>query len=198
MARRARQVGLELTTSGTYVLVLTLHVGDRLTCRATNQVITVNFGIHDCAPGGDGRPNGTIVPLDQYTSNLQKIFSVLHDHLAPGGTILWVSTTPVGTGAEAPFAGKGPPGWTSLGQCIQDYNAAAAKLLAGTPNVEILDLHSAVSDVCGATYDECNLQLWSNVHFTTAGKQFCAVQVAAAVAPKLGPAWLRISNATSP
>jgi hypothetical protein len=57
--------------------------------------VIFSFGIHDCAPGGDGRPNGTIVPESDYVSNLKKIYEVLHSALAPNGTIMWVTTTPV-------------------------------------------------------------------------------------------------------
>lgn len=160
------------------------------------QVVTFNHGIHDCVPGGDGRPNGAIVPLAEYVANLKTIYGVLHDSLAPNGTILWVSTTPVSSAAETPWKGKGPAGWTGLGDCVTSYNAAAVQLLGALPDVQIVDLHSAVTDVCGMQYDQCNLQKWSDVHFTTAGKQFCAVQVAAGIAPKLGPAWRRLLKET--
>ena len=55
--------------------------------------------------------------------------------------------------------------------------------------MQIMDLHGAVSTVCGEPYAKCNLQRWENVHFTDAGKQFCAVQVAHAVAPLVAPKW---------
>jgi hypothetical protein len=42
-------------------------------------------------------------------------------------------------------------------------------------------------------YDTCNLQRWHNVHFTTAGKQFCAVEVAHTVAPLLNTKWLKLA-----
>ena len=32
------------------------------------DVITLNFGIHDCCPGGDGRPAGKNVPKDEYVN----------------------------------------------------------------------------------------------------------------------------------
>ena len=43
----------------------------------------------------------------------------------------------------------------------------------------------AVVAVCGKNYgkDDCNLQRYENVHFTDAGKQFCAIEVAHTVAP---------------
>ena len=58
------------------------------------------------------------------------------------------------------------------------------------------DLNEAVNNVCGKHYETCNLQLYHNVHFTTAGKQFCAVELSNAVAPLLAPAWLKICKSS--
>ena len=81
---------------------------------------------------------------------------------------------------------------THFSSCITDYNAAAAELFASKPDVVVADLNGAVHDVCGAEYTNCNLQLWNNVHFTEAGKQFCAVHVAKNIAPLLGPKWAKL------
>lgn len=148
------------------------------------DAITINFGIHDCCPGGDGRQPGVNVPLKDYVANLAIIYGKASKALAPGGKILWVSTTP--HSVAQPDCGLTG---TAFNQCIIDYNAAALKLLKSKPDVEVLDLNAAVNQVCGTGYSDCNLQLWHNVHFTTAGKQFCAVHVAAAVAPLLAPKW---------
>jgi hypothetical protein len=48
----------------------------------------------------------------------------------------------------------------------------------------------------GKPYATCNLQRWHDVHFTSAGKQFCAIQVAHAVAPLLAPKWNTLCTAT--
>ena len=61
-------------------------------------VITMNFGIHDCCPGGDGRKPGITVSLAEYIKNLAIIYETASAALAPGGKILWVTTTPVATG----------------------------------------------------------------------------------------------------
>jgi hypothetical protein len=79
--------------------------------------------------------------------------------------------------------------------CVDSHNAAALSLLGGKPDVQALDLNGAVSAVCGKPYAACNLQLWQNVHFTTAGKQFCALEVARAVGPLLGPKWHELCKA---
>jgi hypothetical protein len=57
----------------------------------------------------------------------------------------------------------------------------ALVLFGSKADVGVLDLNEAVSTVCSKPYATCNLQQWQNVHFTTAGKQFCAVQVAHAI-----------------
>ena len=164
------------------------------------DVITLNFGIHDCCPGGDGRPAGQNVPRAAYLANLAAIYAAASKALAPGGKIVWVSTTPVRDDGSATVPQHELCNMTgaAFNGCIDDYNAGALALLGAKPDVEHLDLNAAVRAVCGATYGGCNLQRWENVHFTDAGKQFCAIEVAAAVAPLLGPKWARLTpNATS-
>eukprot|EP00729_Bicosta_minor_P002814 gene2814-15504_t len=151
------------------------------------DVITMNFGIHDCCPGGDGRAAGVNVPLSDYLSNLGKIYQAASKALAPGGTIVWVTTTPHAEGGDVPND-CGITG-AAFNTCIDTYNAAALKLMSVCSNVVVADLNSAVNAVCGKGYAACNLQRFHNVHFTTAGKQFCAVQVANVVAPLLAPKW---------
>ena len=153
-------------------------------------MITINFGIHDCCPGGDGRAMGVSVPLPDYLKNLAVVYAAASNALAPGGKILWVSTTPV------PDLQPGKPQsftcnitGSAFNACVDAYNAAALRLLGSHPDVTVLDLNAAVLKTCGKGYKRCNLQRWANVHFTTAGKQFCAVEVAHAVAPLLAPRW---------
>ena len=84
----------------------------------------------------------------------------------------------------------------SLSRCTDSNESVSAlKLLGSKPDVMVLDLNAAVSTVCGKPYKTCNLQRWQNVHFTTAGKQFCAVQVAHAIAPMLAPGWHKTCTA---
>ena len=154
------------------------------------DVITMNFGIHDCCP-----PKANVAQT-WYVKNLGVIYEAARAALAPGGKILWVSTTPVPTAdgaAPQPFTcGRSGPDFNT---CIDDYNAAALTLLGSKPDVKVLDLNGAVSAVCGKPYEACNLQLWHNVHFTTAGKQFCAVQVSHAIGPMLAPRWHTLCTA---
>ena len=108
-----------------------------------------------------------------------------------------MSTTPVptadGAAPQSFTCGRSGP---DFNKCIDDYNAGALTLLGSKADVKVLDLNGAVSAVCGKPYKACNLQLWHNVHFTTAGKQFCAVQVAHAVAPMLAPKWHTLCSAS--
>lgn len=126
-----------------------------------------------------------------YLENLESIYEAAHSSLAPGGKVVFVTTTPISQLTEANTA-KTKPGYSFSG-CIKEYNAAAVELLSAKADVVVADLHSAVTRVCGDTYDACNLQLYNNVHFTGAGKQFCAVEVAKTVAPLLGPKWATIN-----
>jgi len=150
---------------------------------------SINFGIHDCCPGGDGRAKGVAVPKADYIKNLQTIYDAAHASLAPNGSIVWVTTTPHSTTqADCGLTG------TSFNQCIDDYNAAALQLLGDKTDVQVCDLNAAVVAVCGKGYGKggCNLQRYENVHFTDAGKQFCAIEVAHTVAPLLAPKWMAL------
>jgi hypothetical protein len=150
---------------------------------------SINFGIHDCCPGGDGRAKGVNVPKTDYIQNLATIYEAAHSSLAPNGSIVWVTTTPHSTTqADCGLTGQ------AFNACIDDYNAAALELLGKKPDVKVCDLNAAVVSVCGKGYGkgECNLQRYENVHFTDAGKQFCAIEVAHAVAPLLAPKWLTL------
>lgn len=131
-----------------------------------------------------------------YTKNLGVIYTAASKALSPGGKILWVSTTPVPTVGTQPHPFTCGRSGSSFNTCVDDYNGAALTLLSGKPDVKVLDLNEAVSVVCGKPYESCNLQLWQNVHFTTAGVQFNAIQVAHAVAPLLAPKWNTLCNAT--
>lgn len=151
------------------------------------DVITINFGIHDCCPGGDGRKPGQDVPKDEYVKNLDIIYTAASAALAPSGKIVWVTTTPHSMyGTDCSITGA------QFNTCISDYNAAALSLLSSKPDVVVSDLNAAVTAVCGKNYETCNLQRWHNVHFTSAGKQFCAVELAKTVAPLLAPRWLQL------
>ena len=107
------------------------------------DVITINFGIHDCCGPTEN------VTKAQYVQNLGVIYNAAHTALAPGGTILWVSTTPVPTVGVAPQKFTCGRTGADFNGCVDDYNAAALTLLGGKPDVQVLDLNDAVSAVCG-------------------------------------------------
>ncbi|KAH8066621.1 DUF2263-containing protein [Aureococcus anophagefferens] len=54
------------------------------------DVISLNWGLHDICPH-----KYMYVSRDQYVANMKQIIAKLKTGLAPGGTIVWVSTTPV-------------------------------------------------------------------------------------------------------
>ena len=77
------------------------------------------LGIHDCCP-----PKENVTQMT-YVKNLGIIYEAARAALAPGGKILWVSTTPVPTAdgaAPQPFT-CGRSGH-DFNTCIDDYNAA--------------------------------------------------------------------------
>jgi len=144
------------------------------------DVITMNFGIHDCC---------NQVSKADYITNLKEIYDTASKSLAPNGSIVWVTTTP-----HAVMSGYSDCNLTGsqFNDCVNDYNAAAFELMSAKANVVVCDLNKAVNSVCTKGYETCALQLYHNVHFTTAGKQFCAINVAHTVAPLLAPAWLKL------
>ena len=129
------------------------------------------------------------MPKADYVRNLAVIYEAAHAALAPGGKIVWVTTTPHSvTQTDCGITGA------AFNTCIDDYNAAALALMGAKPDVEVCDLNAAVVAVCGKNYGKgaCNLQRYEDVHFTDAGKAFCAIEVAHAVAPLLAPKWLKL------
>ena len=118
----------------------------------------MNFGLRDCCPGGGGPPAGADVPLADYIRNLGVVYEAASRALAPGGRIVWVTTTPVPSGM--PVSSTCGVSGAAFNTCVDGYNGAALKLLGPKPDVVVADLHSAVLDVCGVGYKTCNLQRW--------------------------------------
>ena len=153
------------------------------------DVIHWNFGIHDCwAPQR--------VNASQYVKNLQYMVGRMRGALAPGGKIVWATTTPIQANCSAPPLDGPPQANPAYGPCygvppacVRQYNALAAEAFAGQPDIVTDDLYAAVNAVCGAGFHRCTLQRWHDVHPTQAGKQFLAIAVAHSIAPLLGPAW---------
>jgi hypothetical protein len=103
------------------------------------DVISFNAGIHDCLTGDQH------VSEKNYVANILAIYRASVAKLAPGGTFLWTTTTPVARGRPA---GRDmcPPA------CVVRYNAIAAAALGGKPQVKFNDLFGNVSAVCGTNY----------------------------------------------
>lgn len=127
------------------------------------DVIHFNFGLHDLkyvdAAGRNtspekGRPQ---VPLPDYENNLEQIVQRLNQ---TGATLIFATTTPVAPGEK---------------QRVSDdavkYNEAARRVMARN-DIRINDLHG----FCLPRLKE--IQLPADVHFTKAGSELLAVEVA--------------------
>ena len=139
------------------------------------DVIHFNWGLHDLkyisqgtmklvdvnAPGSQQQ-----VPIEQYEANLRKLVATLKQTNA---TLIWRSTTPVPKGAKGRVPGDSAK-----------YNAIAAGIMKEN-DIETDDMYA---------YTEPRLkelQLPANVHFTKAGSQSLAEQVAKTVSSSLDP-----------
>jgi lysophospholipase L1-like esterase len=119
----------------------------------TFDVITVNFGLHDCE--SEGRT--------PYAGNLEAILTKAR---AASGTTIFITTTPF-------YKYK-----TYSYPCVIKYNAMAkqivAKLnaqpaaLANNQTIEVADLFNHIEGYCGTNYTKCPIQLDGNLHFSTA------------------------------
>ena len=129
------------------------------------RVIHCNWGIHDItqveAPGVQQ------VGIDEYQRNLEALFDRL---AATGAALVWATTTPVqeGTPSRAPA------------DAVR-YNRAAARVVAAR-GIAVDDLHAL------ALPRMTELQPPRNVHFTEAGAEVLAAQVARAIRDALAAA----------
>jgi lysophospholipase L1-like esterase len=123
------------------------------------DVIHFNFGLHDLKRMENGNHQ---VPLDQYEANLKTIVGKLK---ATGAKLIWASTTPVPDGPVNPPRSNAD---------VIAYNEAAAKVMAEN-RVATDDLYAF------ALPKLADLQMPANVHFTGAGYQALAEQVAHAI-----------------
>jgi lysophospholipase L1-like esterase len=139
------------------------------------DVIHFNFGLHDLKyVDGQGETvppeQGAVqVPLDTYEANLEQIVQRLRQ---TGAKLIWGSTTPVPAGA--------------VGRIADDavhYNAVAQRVLRRRLGEErvVNDLHAY------ALPRLAEIQQPANVHFTPAGSQALAEQVASAIRQQLNP-----------
>eukprot|EP00041_Stephanoeca_diplocostata_P041824 m.9036 g.9036 ORF g.9036 m.9036 type:complete len:255 (-) comp6819_c0_seq1:310-1074(-) len=141
--------------------------------------IAFNWGLHDICP-----EMYAPVTTAEYISNMGAMLKIMRGALAPGGTLVWSSTTPV------------PPSYAPRNNSdVVIINAAMAKLLALPENRDIVvnDLYSQVVERCNRNpstkgYPEssdCEFLQSNGVHFSPAGKQYTGLMVASAFLPYL-------------
>jgi len=123
------------------------------------DVIHFNFGLHDLRFVEDGNHQ---TPLPDYEANLRAIVARLKK---TGAKLIWAATTPV------PNAEVTPPRRNSD---VIEYNAAARKIM-DEAGVAVDDLYSLVNP----RLEE--LQQPANVHYTAAGYDVLARQVAESI-----------------
>jgi len=133
------------------------------------DVIHFNFGLHDLKhikPGSNRNSKNLDDPLQadlsQYEKNLREIVGKLR---ATGATLIFATTTPYPDKLDRQIRTPGMP---------QKYNMIALKIMREN-DIEVNDLYSFVLP----RMEE--LQRPNNVHFTEAGSQVLAGEVAQAI-----------------
>ncbi|PQO25093.1 SGNH/GDSL hydrolase family protein [Blastopirellula marina] len=134
------------------------------------DVIHFNWGLHDLKhvtePGGNTVSNKAEDPVQatvlQYSQNIEKIVERLDK---TGAKLIFATTTPVVPGTTGPLREPESP---------SKYNAAAVKIMK-EHGVSVNDLFA----FCDPQIEK--LQRPKNVHFTDAGSQALAEQVAKAI-----------------
>ena len=142
------------------------------------DVIHFNWGLHDiCA-----KMYAPVTPA-QYLQNMEDTYTKMKAYLAPNGTMIWSSTTPV------------PPSYKNrVNSDVLRINTQMATLFGPTgkhPDVVLSDMYGAVVRRCntreldgGIGYPEssdCEFIQSRGVHFSDTGKQFTALVAAGAI-----------------
>ncbi len=120
------------------------------------DVIHFNWGIHDLKYMPDGKRQ--VEPVD-YEANLRSLVATLKK---TGAKLVWATTTPI------PEGELNPP--RKFGQ-VKEYNEIAAKVMAEN-GVAVDDLNAHI------TPQLATMQNPRDVHYTSAGSEFLAKQVA--------------------
>ena len=123
------------------------------------DVIHFNWGLHDLKIMPGGRHQAEI---DEYETNLNELVKQLK---ATGAKLIWASTTPVPEGKLDPLRNASD---------VPVYNAVAKKIM-DLNGIPMDDLYSFVLP------RESEIQLKENVHYTPAGYEALASQVAEAL-----------------
>lgn len=119
------------------------------------DVIHFNWGLHDLRIARDKHQ----VPLDEYEKNLKALLERLKK---TGAKLIWASTTPVPEGKLSPLRKPAD---------VVTYNAAAKKIME--------DSGTAIDDLYAFALPRLkDIQRPANVHFTKAGSEVLAKEVA--------------------
>ena len=125
------------------------------------------------------------VSTELYVANMESVYHALRGALAPNGTIIWATTTPV------------PPSYKQrVNSDVVQINAAMASLFgpgSKHPEVVVHDLYGQVVANCrrhptSAGYPEtqdCPVLQNNGVHFSDAGRQWTGIMTAASILPYL-------------
>ena len=143
------------------------------------DAISFNWGLHDICPKLYEN-----VTRAEYTANMKQIIGKLRGGLAPGGKIVWVSTTPV----PASYKNRNDSDVVDINQIMTDliaFDDCCDDVVYGA------DLYHAVVDRCNrnATWagypqtSDCLYLQDNGVHFSELGKRFTAIEVAAHLLP---------------
>lgn len=128
------------------------------------DVIHFNWGIHDLKYMPDGKRQ---VEPAAYEANLRSLVATMK---ATGAKLIWATTTPI------PEGELNPP--RRFGQ-VKEYNDIAARIMAEN-GVAIDDLNAWI------TPQLATMQNPRDVHYTAAGSDYLAKQVAAEITKALG------------
>jgi len=123
------------------------------------DVIQFNFGLHNTAAPGKAKPGQSGYPKD-YAPQLTLISDAL---LKTGAKLLFVLTTPY------PYNVK-------TNKIVVELNDAAVSIMSAR-NIPILDLYTAVTNVCGEVpFWNCSISLnredSHNLHYTEEGYHY--------------------------
>ncbi len=128
------------------------------------DVIHFNWGLHDLKIMEGGKHQ---VPLDAYEDNLKRLVARLKN---TGAKLIWAATTPVPPGKLSPL--RSP-------EDVLKFNAAAARVMREN-GIPTDDLYAF------AMPRLAEIQLKENVHYTPAGYEALAGEVAASIRKQLG------------
>jgi hypothetical protein len=144
------------------------------------DVIHFNWGLHDIAPS-------MYYPIEPslYAANMEAIYQHLRKALAPNGTLVWTTTTPV------------PPSYKNRNNSdVLRINEQMRSLFgpgAAHPEVVVHDLYGEIVARCsrdGASAgfpqtSDCLVLQSDGVHMSAAGRQYTGIMVAASILPFL-------------